>query len=57
MGIPLLGGRLPGHEDTDTTEPVFVIDEALARRYWPMRQPVGAHLTSHRDNNGSGQVS
>ena len=51
MGIPLLGGRLPGREDTDTTEPVFVIDEALARRYWPNADPVGAHLTWHRDNN------
>ena len=49
MGIPLLGGRLPGREDTDTTEPVFVIDEALARRYWPNADPVGAHLTWHRD--------
>ena len=51
MGIPLLRGRLPGREDTDTTEPVFVIDEALARRYWPNADPVGAHLTWHRDDN------
>jgi putative ABC transport system permease protein len=51
MGIPLRGGRLPGREDTDATEPVFVIDEALARRYWPNADPVGAHLTWHRDNN------
>src|SRR4029453_19287653 len=40
-----------GREDTDTTEPVFVIDEALARGYWPNADPVGAHLTWHRDNN------
>jgi predicted permease len=47
MGIPLLRGRLPGRQDTDTTEPVFVIDEALARRYWPNADPMGAHLTWH----------
>ena len=27
MGIPLLRGRVPGAADTETTEPVFVIDE------------------------------
>jgi putative ABC transport system permease protein len=51
MGIPLLSGRLPGREDTGTSEPVFVIDESLARRYWPNGDAVGAHLTWHRDNN------
>jgi putative ABC transport system permease protein len=51
MGIPLLSGRLPGREDTDTTEPVFVIDEGLARRYWPNVDPVGARLTWFHGNN------
>ena len=51
MGIRLLSGRLPGREDTDTTEPVFVIDEGLARRYWPKADPVGARLTWYHDNN------
>jgi putative ABC transport system permease protein len=50
MGIPLLRGRLPGREDTERTEPVFVIDEALARRHWPDADPVGARLTWHQDN-------
>jgi putative ABC transport system permease protein len=51
MGIPLLSGRLPGREDSETSEPVFVIDESLARRYWPTGDAVGAHLTWYRDNN------
>jgi predicted permease len=51
MGIPLLDGRLPGREDTAKSEPVFVIDELLARRYWPDGDAVGAHLTWHRENN------
>jgi len=51
MGIPLISGRLPGREDTDTTEPVFVIDEMLARRYWPNGDSLGARLTWHRGNN------
>jgi putative ABC transport system permease protein len=45
MGIPLLRGRLPGRSDTDRTQPVVVIDEALARRYWPQGNPIGERLT------------
>lgn len=44
MGIPLRRGRLPGSADTDRTEPVVVIDEGLARRYWADANPVGARL-------------
>jgi predicted permease len=44
MGIPLIRGRLPGSRDTDRTQPVVVIDEVLARRYWPNSDPVGAGL-------------
>jgi putative ABC transport system permease protein len=49
MGIPLVRGRLPENADTEQTEPVFVVDEALARRHWPGGNPVGAHLTWRRD--------
>lgn len=51
MGIPLLDGRLPGREDTENTEPVFVIDGLLARRYWTKGDAIGAYLTWHRGNN------
>lgn len=51
MAIPLLRGRLPGPADTEKSEPVFVIDDALARRYWPNADPVGAYLTWHRGND------
>ncbi|HEY1307853.1 MAG TPA: FtsX-like permease family protein [Vicinamibacterales bacterium] len=51
MGIPLVRGRLPGRQDTEKTEPVFVIDELLARRYWPNMDPIGARLTWFRDKN------
>jgi len=51
MGIPLISGRLPGGEDTENSEPVFIIDESLARRYWPNGDALGAHLTWHLENN------
>ena len=44
MGIPLLRGRLFGDGDTESTSPVFVIDEALARRHWPAEDPIGARI-------------
>jgi putative ABC transport system permease protein len=44
MGISLLRGRVPGSADTDRTQPVAVIDEVLARRYWSNADPVGTRL-------------
>lgn len=57
MGIPLLRGRLPNDADTAATQPVFIIDEALARRYWPDEDPIGARLVWRRDGETiSGEV-
>jgi putative ABC transport system permease protein len=44
MGIPLVRGRLPGDADTARTEPVFIIDEELRRRFWPGEDPIGARV-------------
>jgi predicted permease len=58
MGIPLRRGRLPDAGDTEKTRPVFVIDEELARRFWPDKDPIGAHLVWHRGEGGklSGEI-
>ncbi len=58
MGIPLLRGRVPGATDTETTEPVFVIDQRLARLYWPGQDPIGARLVWRSDGGGglSGEI-
>jgi putative ABC transport system permease protein len=44
MGIPLLRGRLFSEAESDKTQPVFVIDEALARRHWPGDDPIGSRI-------------
>jgi predicted permease len=49
MRIPLIRGRLPGPADTERTQPVFVIDEQLARKYWPNGDAIGARLIWRRD--------
>ncbi|HYC31279.1 MAG TPA: ABC transporter permease, partial [Gemmatimonadales bacterium] len=45
FGIPLRGGRLLEPGDRDGALPVAVVSEAMARRYWPDRDPVGARIT------------
>jgi putative ABC transport system permease protein len=44
MGIPLLKGRMFGDSDTDTSQPVAVINETMARHYWPNADPIGQSI-------------
>jgi len=44
MGIPLLRGRYFTDQDRLGAPPVVVIDENLARQYWPGQDPIGRHL-------------
>ncbi len=44
LHIPLLRGRYFTDEDRLGTQPVVMIDENLARQYWPHQDPVGQHL-------------
>jgi predicted permease len=44
LKIPLLEGRTFTDQDREGGQPVVVIDENLARRYWPGQDPVGKQL-------------
>ena len=44
MQIPLKSGRYFAAQDRQGTEPVIVIDENLARQYWPNEDPLGKHM-------------
>ncbi len=44
LHIPLLKGRLFTDQDRMGTQPVVIIDENLARRYWPDQDPIGQRL-------------
>ena len=41
MGIPIVRGRGVAEQDTETSEPVVVINEAMARQFWPNEDPIG----------------
>jgi len=44
VGIPILQGRYFTDEDRMGSQPVTIIDENLARQYWPGEDPIGKHL-------------
>lgn len=44
MGIEVVRGRMFGPEDRRETTPVALINETMARRFWPNDDPVGKRL-------------
>ncbi|HEV2718693.1 MAG TPA: ABC transporter permease [Thermoanaerobaculia bacterium] len=44
LGVPLLRGRELRDSDVHGSEPVALINEAMARRYWPNADPIGARV-------------
>ena len=44
LQIPLLRGRFFTEEDRMGTQPVTIIDENLARQFWPNEDPIGKHM-------------
>jgi putative ABC transport system permease protein len=45
MRIPLARGRFFDRRDSATSPCVAIIDDALARRYWPNQEPLGQHVS------------
>src|SRR5664279_1887672 len=44
MGIPLVAGRAPADSDTALSPPVIVVNQTLARRFWPGGSAIGGRL-------------
>ena len=44
MGISLISGRFFDARDSDTAAPVAMIDETMARTYWPNEDPIGKRI-------------
>ena len=50
MGIPLQRGRAFNEQDNDDATRVAIIDQSMARRYWPTEDPIGKHIIYSREN-------
>lgn len=46
MGIPLLAGRLVTEQDVTNNAGAVVINEAMAKRFWPGEDPVGKRIST-----------
>jgi putative ABC transport system permease protein len=44
MDVPLLRGRVFTAADTNDSQPVAVVNQAMARRYWPNTNPIGQRI-------------
>jgi predicted permease len=44
MRIPLVRGRLFGQHDGMSAPPVVIINETMARKFWPNQDPIGRRL-------------
>jgi len=46
LGIPLTEGRDFADTDADGTPMAIVVNQAMARRYWPNQNPIGRRITT-----------
>lgn len=51
LGVPLLRGRAFTTEDTASSQPVMIIDQGFADRYWPGEDPIGKRVLFRRHEN------
>ena len=50
MRIPLVRGRYFQESDTSSSQPVVVVDEKLAQRFWPNQDPIGHRMYQPSDS-------
>ena len=50
LGIPLLHGRFIADSDSDNSEPVCLINLAMAKKFWPGEDPLGRFIVVTRDD-------
>jgi putative ABC transport system permease protein len=54
LGVRPLAGRELERQDTPTSLPVVLVNQALARKMWPHENPVGRRLRMVNSNAGNG---
>jgi len=56
LGIPVLAGRAFDDRDTETMPPVVVINRSMARRFWPLADPINAKIRIRRGGGGGAKA-
>jgi len=56
MGIPLVAGRVFADSDTSQGPPAIVVNQTLARRFWPQGNPVGGRLVVDANNGRVAEI-
>ncbi|HLG97059.1 MAG TPA: ABC transporter permease [Bryobacteraceae bacterium] len=50
LGIPILAGRVFTQADTADSPVAMIINQTMARRYWPNQNPIGQHIIYARES-------
>jgi putative ABC transport system permease protein len=56
MQIPLLQGRMFTDRDDEKSQYVAIVNEAMAKRFWPKQNPIGRYFTLVSDQKHSVQI-
>ena len=56
MAIPLIQGRLLDERDTAQSSRVLLINETMARLYWPDEDPLGKRISVNWSNPGEDEI-
>ena len=56
LAIPLVAGRAFTEQDTEQSPMVVIVNETMARKYWPGESPVGKRITIWRDEKFAREV-
>ena len=51
IGIPFIKGRLFGNEDQPNTPTALIINQTMARRFWPNQDPIGKQIKFPEDDS------
>ncbi|HEY6393035.1 MAG TPA: ABC transporter permease [Bryobacteraceae bacterium] len=50
MQIPVVNGRMFDDRDTASSPPVAIVNETMAKSYWPHRNPIGGRIQIGKQN-------
>jgi predicted permease len=57
IGVPIVRGRGITEQDTSTTQPVAIVNQAFAKKFFPNQDPVGKHFgDSYPQYSGSFEI-